>query len=96
MVRSRLKKKFDRKRTAEKWDSSKTQQNFRVSLFKKTKKYYFSRINGKNFHNNKTFSKYIKPCLSNKKSIFLMLLEKMKVVTNTVKEYIHLVHLVVY
>ena len=64
MVQSKLKNRFNKKKTTENWNNYKNQRNFCVKLLRKTKKDYFNSLNVKILA--KTFLKTIKPYFSNK------------------------------
>ena len=66
MNRSRLENKFLNCQTEESKNAYNKQQNFCVSLFRKTKKDYYNNLNIKNVCDNRTFWKTVKPSLSDK------------------------------
>ena len=66
MIRSRLKNCFNKTRSDENWPLYKTLRNFCTKLLRKTKKYYFSKVNPKLVSDNKNFWRTIKPYFSDK------------------------------
>ena len=66
MLRSRLKRNFNKKRSDENWDNYKKQRNFCVKLHRETKEKYFSDINVKSISDNKKLWKTIKSFFSNR------------------------------
>ena len=84
MHRSKLKNKFNKKRTNENWENYKTQRNFCVNLPRKTKREYFQQLNLKKVSDNRTFWRTIKPCFTNKglSTNKLMLKEGNQLVSN--------------
>ena len=68
MHRSKFKNRFNKCRTHENWCNYKTQRNFCVSLFRKTKQQYFKNLNSNDVTENKTFWQTIKPYFNEKGS----------------------------
>ena len=66
MIRPRLKNCFNKTRSDENWTLYKTLRNFCTKLLRKTKKYYFSKVNPKLVSDNKNFWRTIKPYFSDK------------------------------
>ena len=65
MTLSRLKNKYNKKRSHDNWDKYKKQRNFSMKLLCKTKQDYFSNIDIKSVTDTKKFWKTIKPYFSN-------------------------------
>ena len=61
LIRSRLKNRFHKTRSDENWLLYKTQRNLCTKLLRKTKKYYFSKLNSKLVLGSKNFWRTIKP-----------------------------------
>ena len=68
MDRTRLRHKFLRSRSVEDRNAYNKQRNYCVSLIRKTKKDYYNNLDYKKIIDNKSFWKYIKPLLSEKKT----------------------------
>ena len=66
MHRSKLKNVYNKKKTDVNWANYKKQQNFCVTLLRRTKKEYFQNLNVNNLSDNKKFWKTIKPYFSHK------------------------------
>ena len=66
MIRSRLKSCCNKTRSDENKTNKKTQRNFCTKMLRKTKKYYFSKVNPKLVTDNKNFWRIIKSYFSNK------------------------------
>ena len=66
MHRTRLRNNFLRNRSDENKRKYSKQQNYCVSLLRKTKKSYYNNLNEKKITDNKTFWKTVKPFLSDK------------------------------
>ena len=66
MTRTRLRNRFLKNRSNRNRDLFRKQRNLCVSLLRKAKKDYFSKLNGKEITDNKRFWKTVKPFLSNK------------------------------
>ena len=86
MMRSRLKKIYNKKRSYDNWDKYKKQRNFCVKLLRKTKQDYFSNTDVKSVSDTKKFWKTIKPYFSNKglNSNKIFLSEKGKLINDPV------------
>ena len=69
MIRSRLKNRFDKTRSDENWTLYKIQRNFCAKLLRKTKKYYFWKVNPELTSDNKNFWRTIKPNFSDKGNV---------------------------
>ena len=68
MHRSKFKNRFNKCRTYENWCNYETQQNYCVSLLRKTKQQYFKNLNLNDVTDNKTFWRTIKPYVNEKGS----------------------------
>ena len=68
MHRSKLKNRFNKCRTYENWCNYKTQRNYCVSLFRKTKQQYFKNLNLNDVTGNKIFWQTVKPYFNEKGS----------------------------
>ena len=66
MTRTRLRNRFLKNRSNRNRDLFHKQRNFCVSLLRKSKNDYFSKLNDKQITDNKRFQKTVKPFLSNK------------------------------
>ena len=66
MKRTKLRSKFLKERTDESKKRYTLQQNYCVSLLKKTKKDYYNSLNEKDVSDSKTYWKTVKPFLSDK------------------------------
>ena len=84
MHRSKLKNKFNKNRTNENWENYRRQRNLCVNTLRKSKRDYFQNLNSKNFSDNRTFWKTIKPYFTNKglNSNKLLLKEGNKIISN--------------
>ena len=84
MIRSRLKRRFNKTRSDKNWALYKTQRNFCTKLLRKTKKDYFSKVNPKLVSNNKNFLRTIKPHFSDKGNFSnkIMISEKYYIVSD--------------
>ena len=71
MMKSRLKKRFNKTRSDENLSLYKTQRNFCMKLLRKTKKDYFSKVNSKLALDNKNFWRTMKPYFPDKGSVSL-------------------------
>ena len=59
MIRFRPKNRFNKTKSVENWSLYKTQINFCTKLLRKTKKYYFSKVNQNLYSTIKTFGEVI-------------------------------------
>ena len=66
MKRSKLKNKYNKERNYENWSLYKKQRNYCLSLFWKTKKAYFEKLNIEETGDNKTFWKTVRLYFSDK------------------------------
>ena len=87
MHRTRLRNNFLRNRSDENKRKYSKQQNYCVSLLRKTKKNYYSNLNEKKITDNKTFWKTVKPFLSDKtpSDEKITLIEKDKIIKTGTK-----------
>ena len=66
MDRTRLRNKFLKSRSTESKLAYIKQRNYCVSLIRQTKRDYYNNLNNKNFIDNKSFWKCVKPFLTDK------------------------------
>ena len=66
MLRSRLRNKHNKSRTAENWNNFRKQRNRCVKLFRQAKKDYYSKLDINLVTDNRKFWKTVKPVLSDK------------------------------
>ena len=66
MLRSRLKNRYVKSRTAEHWEAFRRQRNLCVKLFRKEKRNFYKNLNISDVTDNKRFWKTVKPILSDK------------------------------
>ena len=69
MHRSKFKNRFNKCHTGENWCNYKTQQNYCVSILRKTKQQYFKNLNLNDVIDNKTFWLNIKPYFNEKDQV---------------------------
>ena len=84
MIRSRLRNKFNKNPTVENDLAYKTQRNFCVKLFRKTKKEYYGNLDKSILSDNKKFWEVMKPLFSEKEKIVrkVILIDNEKVIYN--------------
>ena len=68
MIRSILKNRFNKTRSAENWSLQKTQRNFCTILLRKTKKDDFTKVNPKLVSDKENFWRTIKPYFPGKEN----------------------------
>ena len=84
MMRSRLRNKFLKFKTAESKNAYKKQRNYCVSVLRSTKQSFYENLDPNLISNNRKFRKHVKPFFSNKTpfSNNITLLEKDDIVTD--------------
>ena len=66
MLRSRLKNKYNKSRTAEHWEAFCRQRNLCVTLFRKEKRSFYNRLTISDITDKKKFWETVKPAFSDK------------------------------
>ena len=66
MLRSRLKNRYNKSRTAEHWEAFCRQRNLCVRLFRREKRNFYKNLNISDITDNKKFWKTVKPVISDK------------------------------
>ena len=84
MLRTRLKNKYNKNRTAENWDAFRRQRNLCVKMTREAKRDFYNQIDISAVTDNKKFWKTVKPFISDKSSSKsrITLVEEGKVVSN--------------
>ena len=84
MLRTRLKNKYNKNKTAENWDAFRRQRNLCVKMTRKAKRNFYNQIDISAVTDNKRFWKTVKPFISDKSSSKsrITLVEEGKVVSN--------------
>ena len=68
MLRTRLKNRYNKNKTADNWDAFRRQRNFCVKLSRKTKRDFYNQLDISEVTDNKKFWKTVKPFISDKSS----------------------------
>ena len=66
VLRSRLKNRYNKSRSAEDWEAFRRQRNLYVKSFRKEKRNFYKTLNISDVPDNKKFWKTVKPVLSDK------------------------------
>ena len=84
MLRTRLKNRYNRNKTADNWDTFRRQRNFCAKLSHKTKRDFYNQLDISEVTDNKKFSKTVKPFISDKCSSksHIILIEEGETVSN--------------
>ena len=84
MLRTTLKNRYNKNRTADNWDAFRRQLDFCVKLSRKVKREFYNQLDISELTDNKKFWKTIKPFISDKSSSKsrLILIEEGKIMSN--------------
>ncbi len=84
MLRTRLKNKYNKNRTADNWDAFRRQRNLCVKLSRQAKRCFYNQLDISEITDNKKFWKTVKPFISDKSSSKsrITLIEEGKIVSN--------------
>ena len=84
MLRSRLKNRYNKSPTVERWEAFRKQRNLCVKLFTTAKRNFYKKLNISDITDNKKFWKTVKPILSDKGRLNskITLIEDEKIISN--------------
>ena len=84
MLRTRLKNRYNKNRTADDWDAFRRQRDFCVKLSRKVKRDFYNQLDISEVTDNKKFWKTVKPFISDKSSSKsrITLIEEGKIMSN--------------